>query len=83
MITFWRTIGEKEEEELEGSSSDVIVGGDLLLFGDGGEAIGSTRKTRVYLQEAPRDLTHEDHEHHVSMLIGNETKQWRDRKSVV
>ena len=29
------------------------------------------------MQEAPRDLTHEDHEQHVSMLIGNETKQWR------
>ena len=29
------------------------------------------------MQEVPKDLTYEDHEKHVSMLIVNETKQWR------
>ena len=28
------------------------------------------------MQEVPKDITYEDHEQHVSMLIGNETKQW-------
>ena len=53
------------------------TGGDLLLFGDGDEAIASTRGDIASLQEVPKDLTYEDHEQHVSMLIGNETKQWR------
>ena len=29
------------------------------------------------MQEVPKALTYEDHEQHVSMLIGNEAKQWR------
>ena len=31
----------------------------------------------VSLQESPRDITYEEHEKHVSMMIDNETKQWR------
>ena len=58
---------EKEEEELERSSSTMIARGYLLLFGDGGEAIASTRRALVSLKEAPRDqpprdLTYEEHE---------------------
>ena len=49
----------------------MTAGGDLLLFGDGGEEINSTRGTLVSLQEAPMDLTHEYHEQHVSMMIDN------------
>ena len=40
---------EKEEEDLERYSSAVTVGGDLLLFGDGGEAIVSTRRALLSL----------------------------------
>ena len=53
---------EKEEEELERSSSAVRAGGDLLLFGDGDEAIASTRRAPVSLQEVLEDLTYEDQE---------------------
>ena len=42
---------EKEEEELERSSSVVTTGGYLLLFGDGDEAIASTRGALASLQE--------------------------------
>ena len=38
---------EKEEGELERSSSAVIAGGDVILFGDGGEAIASNRRALV------------------------------------
>ena len=68
---------EKEEEELEISSSVVRAGGELILFGYGDEAIASTRGALASLQEVSKDITYEDHEQHVSMLIGNETKQWR------
>ena len=69
---------EKEEKELERSSSAVTTRGDLLLLGDGGEAIASTRRALVSLQEAPRDLTHEENEQHVSMMIENKKKQGRE-----
>ena len=52
--------------------------GYLILFGYGDEAIASTRGALAYLQEVPKDLTYEYHEQHVSMLIGNETKQRTD-----
>ena len=68
---------EKEEEELERSSRAMTVGGGLFLLGDEGEALASTRRALVSFQENPKDLTHEENEQHVSMLIGNETKQWR------
>ena len=67
----------KEEEELERASSTVKAGGDLPPFGDGYEAIASTRGALVSLQEVPKDITYEDQDQHVSMSIGNETKQWR------
>ena len=50
---------EKEEEDMGRSSSAVTTGGGLLLFGDGDEAIASTRVSLVYLQEVPRDITYE------------------------
>ena len=68
---------EKEEEELERSSSAVIVARDPLLFGDGDEAIASTRGYLVSLQEVPKDITYKYEERHVSMLIENKKKQWR------
>ena len=46
-------------------------------MGDGDEAITSTRGALVPLQEVPKDFTYEDREQHVSILIGNEEKQWR------
>ena len=42
---------EKKEEELKGSSSIVIAGGDLFLLRDGYEAIASTKRALVPLQE--------------------------------
>ena len=59
----------------------MIVGGDILLFRDGYEVIASTRGTFASLQEVPNGLTYEYHEQHVSMLIGNETKQRRDHST--
>ena len=55
----------------------MITGGGLLIIGDGDEAIASTRGALISLQEVPKDITYEDNEQHVSMLIGNETKKWR------
>ena len=52
----------------------MTTGGDLLLFRDGDEGISSARGALVSLQEVPKDLTYKDHEKHVSILIGNETK---------
>ena len=63
---------------MERSSSDVAVGGDLILLGYVGEALASTRRALVSLQEVPKDLTHEENKQHVSMMIENETKQWRE-----
>ena len=68
---------EEQKEDLERASNAVIEGGDPPLFGDGDEAIFSARGALAYLQEVPKDLIHEDQEQHVSILIGNETKQWR------
>ena len=55
----------------------MTIGGDLILFRDGDEANASTRGTLASLQKVPKDFTYEDHEQHVSMLMANETKQWR------
>ena len=51
---------EKEVKELERASNVVIARGDIPLFGDGDEAIASTRGALVSLQEVPKDLTYED-----------------------
>ena len=63
---------------MKGSSSTVTVGGDLFLLRDGDEAISSTKRALVCFQECPKGLTHEEKEQHVSMMIENETKQWRE-----
>ena len=68
---------EEEKEELERASNVVTTRGDPPLFGDADEEIASTIGALVSLQEVPRDLTYEDQEQHVSMLIGNDTKQWK------
>ena len=59
----------------------MIAGGDLLLCGDGDEEIASTRGALASLQEVLKDLTYKDNEQHVSILIGNETKQRRDHNA--
>ena len=41
---------EKKEEELEGSSNNVIAGEDLFSLRDGAEAISSTNRVLVSLQ---------------------------------
>ena len=56
------------------SSNAVTEGVDLFLLGDGDEAISSTNRALVSLQEFPKDLTHEENEKHVSVIIENETE---------
>ena len=68
---------EEEKEELERASSAITTGGYPPPFVDGDEAIASTRGALVSLQEVPKDLTYEDQEQHVFLLMGSETKQWR------
>lgn len=56
----------------------MIAGGDLFLLGDGDESIASPKRALVSLQEGPKDITHEENEQHVSMMIDKETIQWKE-----
>ena len=52
----------------------MIVGGDLFSFGDGDEAMASTRGVLAPFQGIPKDLPYGRHEQHVSMQKYSETK---------
>ena len=55
----------------------MLAGGNLFLLRDGVEAIASTLRALVSLQEGPKDPIHGEGEQHVSMMIDKERKQWR------
>ena len=48
--------------------------GNLFLLRDGVEAIASTKRAIVSLQEGPMDPIHGEYEQHVSMMIDKEEK---------
>ena len=53
----------------------MTAGGDLILLRSGAEAIASTKRAVVSLQEGPKDPIHKEYEKHVSMMIEKETKK--------
>ena len=63
---------EKGERKKRRSSSTMQEGGDLFSFGDGDEAMASTRGILPPLQGILGSLPYGEHEQHVSLLKYNE-----------